>query len=189
MSPRPKRHRRMFSPPKIKGFKPFGIPFVIADSVSLQYEEYEAIRLADYENLSQAQAAIKMDVSRPTFTRIYEKARKKFAEALVDGKSLTIEGGDVEFDKQWFRCKDCNSVFSASGNQVVCPECNSSKVEHINNSLHQWRNGRGFKHGRENNAKDYCICSSCNTKIEHTLGMPCNKIKCPNCGESMIRYI
>jgi len=189
MCPRPKRYRRVFSPPKIKGLKPFGVPFVMSESVSLQYEEYEAIRLADYENLPQVEAAKKMDISRPTFTRIYEKARKKIAEAIVDGKSIIIEGGNVEFDKQWYRCNKCHNVFNAIGNNIVCPNCDSTEIEHINNSIYQWRNGRGKGHGRNRNIEDSCICPNCNTKIKHIQGVPCSESKCPNCGELMVRYI
>ncbi|MDA3780638.1 MAG: DUF134 domain-containing protein [Bacteroidales bacterium] len=189
MCPRPKRYRRVFSPPKIKGLKPFGIPFVGTYSVSLQYEEYETIRLADYENLSQAQAAIEMNISRPTFTRIYEIARKKIAEAIVDGKSIIIEGGDVEFDKQWYRCNNCYNVFNATGNNIVCSECASSEVEHINNSIYQWRNCRGKRHGMKRNVENSCICPNCNTKIKHIPGMPCNEFNCPNCRKSMIRLM
>ena len=59
----------------MEGYKPFGIPRRELDSVTLLFEEYEAIKLADYENLTQEEAALKMNISRPTFTRLYDKAR------------------------------------------------------------------------------------------------------------------
>ncbi|HKL37266.1 MAG TPA: DUF134 domain-containing protein, partial [Bacteroidales bacterium] len=68
MSPRPKRHRKLGKPPKLMGFKPMGVPMSLSENISVQYEEYEALRLADYEDLSHAEAAQKMNVSRPTFT-------------------------------------------------------------------------------------------------------------------------
>lgn len=58
-------------------------------------DEFEAIRLADLEGLYQEEAAARMNVSRPTFGRIIESARRAVAEALVLGKQLRIEGGVV----------------------------------------------------------------------------------------------
>lgn len=63
-------------------------------------DELEALRLADYEGLYHEQGAERMSVSRPTFGRILEAARRKTAEALVYGKSLRIEGGPVEIDRR-----------------------------------------------------------------------------------------
>ncbi len=64
--------------------------------ISLALDEFEALRLADFEGLYQEQAAARMAVSRQTFGRIVEAARRKIAQALVEGKSLSIEGGAVE---------------------------------------------------------------------------------------------
>ena len=72
--PNRRRHRRIKMPLVMEGFKPFGIPMRELEPVVLLFEEYEAIRLADYENLTQEEAAKKMDISRPTFTRVYDKA-------------------------------------------------------------------------------------------------------------------
>ncbi|MBL7113552.1 MAG: DUF134 domain-containing protein, partial [Bacteroidales bacterium] len=113
MSPRRKRHRRVGSPPVIKGFKPFGLPFNQAEGVTLHFEEYEALQLADYKNLSQEDAAKIMNVSRPTFTRIYDSCLKKIARAFAEGRSIVIGGGDVQFDKEWFRCDECNLLFTS----------------------------------------------------------------------------
>ena len=62
----------------------------------LGIDELEALRLADLEGLYQEDAARQMNVSRQTFGRIVAAARKKVAEALVRGRSLRIEGGEVE---------------------------------------------------------------------------------------------
>ena len=107
---RPKQCRRIQSPPLMSGFKPFGIPRSITGEVVLQYDEYEAIRLLDYEGLLQEEAAERMNVSRPTLTRIYSKARQTVAQAFVEGKSLVIEGGSVEFGGQRHRCRRCNRL-------------------------------------------------------------------------------
>jgi len=185
-------------PPVIKGFKPFGVPYRSDEHVSVQYEEYEAIRLADYKNLSQEDAAQCMDVSRPTFTRIYDHARKKIAKAFVEGRAIIVEGGNVEFDKEWFRCNDCNNIFnSKESEKVTCTECGSENIEHINQSIYEWRYGRGYGRmrgrtgrgaaGRTRGKPDYCICPECGYRIKHTPGFPCNDLSCPECGGLMAR--
>ena len=64
--------RKVSSPPVIKGFKPYGLEAGKQNSgfVNLLYEEYEAIRLSDYDHLNHQKASVMMGVSRPTFTRI-----------------------------------------------------------------------------------------------------------------------
>ncbi len=61
----------------------------------LTLDEFEALRLSDLDGLYQEQAAAKMNVSRATFSRIVDEARRKTADALVHGKALRIEGGPV----------------------------------------------------------------------------------------------
>ena len=123
--PRPKQNRKISNPPLMQGFKPFGIPRNMLTSVSLLYDEYEAIRLLDYEGLNQDQAAARMNVSRPTLTRIYEQARRTIALALVEGKMINIEGGNVLFDKEWFRCRRCFKLIGGIENHVRCKDCTS----------------------------------------------------------------
>ena len=73
----------------------------------MNYEEYEAIRLSDFEFFGQVESAKAMGVSRPTFARIYESARRKVAEAFVQGRSIVFEGGKVYFDSEWYSCNKC----------------------------------------------------------------------------------
>jgi predicted DNA-binding protein (UPF0251 family) len=107
----------------MQGFKPFGIPRKDLETVVLKFDEYEAIRLLDYDGLMQEQAAIQMNVSRPTLTRIYENARKTIAKALVEGKMIVIEGGNVDFGKKWFRCRKCHKLVDGIENHVPCNNC------------------------------------------------------------------
>ncbi|AEA33355.1 DUF134 domain-containing protein [Hippea maritima] len=72
-------------------FKPCGIPANTLDRVTLSYDELEAIRLADFEGLYQQQASELMQVSRPTFSRIIERAHQKIADALIHSKAIEIE--------------------------------------------------------------------------------------------------
>jgi uncharacterized protein len=61
------------------------------EEVSLRLDEMEAIRLADYQGLYHAEAAVKMKISRATFGRVLDEARRKVAEAILQGKALKIE--------------------------------------------------------------------------------------------------
>lgn len=88
---RPKKDRCIRCRPNVFYFKPRGIPLIQLEEVCLSLDELEAIRLADYEGLYHEQAAEKMNISRPTFGRILGEARHKLAEAVVDGKALSIE--------------------------------------------------------------------------------------------------
>jgi len=72
-------------------FKPCGIPRAELKSILLTKDEIEAIRLADFEGLYQEDAAREMEISRPTFSRILNSARKKIATALIQGKTIEIE--------------------------------------------------------------------------------------------------
>jgi len=133
--PRPKQCRRIVSPPIMKGFKPIGIPRSQIEDVILQYDEYEALRLLDYEGLVQEEAAEKMNVSRPTLTRIYDNARKIIAKAFVEGKAIVIDGGNVDFGRLWFRCNKCNKLIDGIDNHVPCKNCKSygnSELTQIN---------------------------------------------------------
>ncbi len=100
MSPRNKRIRRVGSPPVLKGFTPVGVPIKKDNVLSILFEEYEAFRLIDYSGLSQEEASKIMNVSRPTFTRIYNSCLKKLAKAFAEGITIHIKGGNVVFDKE-----------------------------------------------------------------------------------------
>jgi uncharacterized protein len=131
--PRKKRQRRMLMPPMIKGMSVTGVRGRKSNEVFLLLEEYEAIRLLDYQMLNQEQAAMEMKVSRPTLTRIYEEARQKVASSFVEGRDIVIQGGKVVFEEEWFRCNQCKFRFNDSGSEKsVCPACGSSDVDSIN---------------------------------------------------------
>ncbi len=123
--PRQKQSRKISSPPLMSGFKPFGIPRTALESVILNIDEYESIRLLDYEGLMQEQEAERMNVSRPTLTRIYESARKAIAKAFVEGKVVLIEGGTVNFENEWFKCKRCFKLIDGLENHKPCRNCDS----------------------------------------------------------------
>ncbi len=111
---RPRKSRKVVTPPRMKGYKPFGLPLCEIETIKLRYEEYESIKMVDYDRLSQDQAASRMNVSRPTFTRIYNKALRTIAKAFVEGKAIEIDGGDYSFEQDWYRCSKCNKLIEGT---------------------------------------------------------------------------
>jgi predicted DNA-binding protein (UPF0251 family) len=120
-------------PPKAKGFNPLGYYGTKSEPISMNLEEYESIRLLDYEGLSQESAAKYMGISRPTLTRIYESARKKIALILIEAKQLRIEGGNFTFSEEWFICLNCESKFNNPGQKEIlsCPLCHDINLQPI----------------------------------------------------------
>ena len=105
--PRPRNFRRICQKPAANYYKPRGIPLSALQHINLTFDELEAIRLADLEGMYQEKAAQEMNISRQTFGRIIESAHKKIADALVNGKALSIDGGNIEFDNSGMESKKC----------------------------------------------------------------------------------
>ena len=122
---RPTRNRKVLNPPRMAGFKPFGMPLCELKIQKLHFDEYESINLINYQSLSQDAAAEMMGISRPTFTRVYNRALKKIAKAFVECMAIEIEGGNVEFEKQWFKCNKCFKLIAGMENHVKCEGCKS----------------------------------------------------------------
>lgn len=98
--PRPKKCRWVGARPQTALFKPHGLPMNRLEQVDLAADELEAIRLADWENLSHEQAAEAMNISRATFGRIVGHARQCIADALIHGKAIVIGGGPVDYQPE-----------------------------------------------------------------------------------------
>jgi uncharacterized protein len=125
--------RKIITPPTIKGFSVFGPLRKKSEKIRLFLEEYESIRLLDFEHMTQEEAAIHMEVSRPTLTRIYENARKKVARSLVEGVDMIISGGEYLFDETWYRCESCKANFSIfEGADHCCPVCKTTGIISLN---------------------------------------------------------
>lgn len=122
---RPLKNRRVCNPPHMIGFKPYGISAGLKGTLQLSYEEYESIMLVNYKMLSQLKAAEAMNISRPTLTRIYNKAIITIAKAFAEGKALEITGGCYRFDHNWYRCKKCYKLIQGIENHLKCENCNS----------------------------------------------------------------
>ena len=102
--PRPRKRRMVCAMPNYNRFGPVDS----LDVVTMSVEEYEAIRLIDNENLNQEEASNLMNVSRTTVQKIYDDARKKIADSIVNGKALKIEGGDYSLCTDSRLYRNCN---------------------------------------------------------------------------------
>jgi predicted DNA-binding protein (UPF0251 family) len=91
---RPRKNCRIGFNPEISYFKPRGIPLMVLEEVRLTVDEREAIRLSDLLNMSHEEAGRHMGVSRATFGRIIQRARKTVADALINGKAIHVAGGN-----------------------------------------------------------------------------------------------
>ncbi|HUX42695.1 MAG TPA: DUF134 domain-containing protein [Rectinemataceae bacterium] len=98
--PRPVNERRLGIPISSRTIAPIGSLEGELEGVFLGLDEAEALRLADLEGLYQEAAARSMGVSRQTFGRIVESARRKVADAVLNGKALRIEGGEVSLRQE-----------------------------------------------------------------------------------------
>lgn len=139
---KPRKKRNVLYPPWTYYFKPHGHkPFEPGDEVIMTIDEYESIRLADHENLKQKEASKKMNISRPTFTRLVGGARKKIADAMVNGKTMKIEGGSYVFLRNRLVCMSCGNIWDTDKrkNEHTCSACNSHRIDDI---------GRRFGRGK-----------------------------------------
>lgn len=133
--PRPRKWRNVCCLPDNNRFGPLDVPASADDAVHMTVDEYEAIRLIDLEGLTQEACAKQMNIARTTVQGIYNEARKKLAESLVNGKILWIEGGEYRLcDGMHAGCGrsnchrfGCNRDF-AEQNKVLNPQETISEV-------------------------------------------------------------
>lgn len=127
---RPKSLRKVVKPPGFKGYRPYGASGAKGEAVELLYEEYEALKLADYDLMNHHEASELMGVSRATFARIYERARRKMALALVEVKEIKSVYGHAWLDKSWYVCNQCQARFTIPSTiqSMNCPVCSSSHI-------------------------------------------------------------
>lgn len=108
---RPMKARKVCCLPETNLFGPLNRRHATGDEIVMSVEEYETIRLIDQEGLMQEECADRMDVARTTVQRIYISARKKLAEAIVEGVTLKIEGGSYKLcsddEQDHFFCRNC----------------------------------------------------------------------------------
>ena len=101
--PRPTKWRKVCCLPESKLFGPVGPGKGRAEVIVMTVDEYETIRLIDYEGMTQEECAKSMNVARTTVQRIYNDARKKISSIFVEGNLLRIEGGDYRLFNDYER--------------------------------------------------------------------------------------
>ena len=143
--PRPRRIKRIFFNPKVTYFKPAGIRMIDLQETILTKEELEAIRLIDYENTSQTKAGGKMKISQPTLSRLLTSARKKIANALINGQAIKIQGGNFEMVQPRGMGRSggggrMGGGFAAGpGGNCVCPKCGHKSQHPIGTPCYQMK--------------------------------------------------
>ena len=124
---RPKYCRKIGCEPGANYYRPEGIPSADLEEIIITLDEFEALRLADFECFYQENCAEKMNISRQTFGRIIDSARKKIADALIHGKALRIEGGIVSLEENGeMICSACDhstQCFKKNNEDHSCPRC------------------------------------------------------------------
>lgn len=93
---RPRKWRKVCCLPNSNRFGPLNSHVNDENFVTMTIDEYETIRLIDLEGFTQEECSNQMNIARTTVQGIYNDARKKLAESLVNGKVLRIEGGDYK---------------------------------------------------------------------------------------------
>lgn len=113
---RARKRRRIGQLPKLDYFTPLGNKET-DEVIILTLDELESLRLADMQGMYHEDAAKLMGISRATFGRILEDARKKVSEAIIQGKALRVEGGLTTL----------NVKSQRSNEFCVCPVCGYKK--------------------------------------------------------------
>jgi uncharacterized protein len=117
---RPKKCRWVETEPGVTFFKPRGIPLRSLEQMVITVDELEAMRLADFLEMTQEEVAQKMQVSRPTVTRMLARVHRAVAEALVNGKAICIEGGDYRLGQQCGSCGQGAALGSGEARLDCC---------------------------------------------------------------------
>lgn len=139
---RPVKRRRICSEPDYDSFVPQGIPS--CETIMLSIDEYETIRIIDLERCTQEQCAKQMDVARTTVTALYESARGKIADSIVNGKRLLISGGQYSICEGL--SQNCCNKFCRKKNNNVCDILVKSKGENMMRIAVTYENGEVFQH-------------------------------------------
>lgn len=142
--PRPQRCRRVCSEPEYSCFEPEGVKN--PETVVLYVDEYEVIRLVDFEKQNHEECAVIMDISRTTVTEIYERARYKISDCIINGKQLVISGGNYRIcngifklccNKQCKRNEEKNIIAKGIDNMRIAVTYNNGEVfQHFGHTEH-----------------------------------------------------
>ncbi|WP_414468674.1 DUF134 domain-containing protein [Methanobacterium sp. ACI-7] len=187
---RPKKFRQILQEPQNRCFEPHSKENIEGSkSIEITVDEFEAIRLRDYNSAKQKEAAKDMEISQPTFNRILTSGRKKIARALIEGKNIKIKGGILMAND--YKCKNCGFKWSSPEKEYEkCPECKSEDISKIDIEEVQktvgkpgMRQRRGYGgQGMGAGSPRVCKCNQCGYESSKTPGVPCRNFKCPECG-------
>lgn len=167
--PRPQRCRRICREPDYDCFCPNGI--ASKEAVIISVDEYEVIRLIDYEKKTHVQCAMQMNISRTTVTEIYEAARYKVADSIVNGKRLQIFGGNYRICDGNANdcCSQSCSRFDGKEEKIIIP----NKGENVMRVAVTYEQGEIFQHfGHTEQFKIYDIKDQAieSEKVVNTMG-------------------
>jgi len=113
---RPKKYRIVKLDPKISKFSPRGKPGR-PDEVELKMDEFEALRLADYQGLGQKEASKSMRISQQTFSRILARARNLIARGITTGCVIRIQGGQYIISSRIDNPTNKNPIIKATSSK------------------------------------------------------------------------
>ena len=170
---RPRIKRRIEKFPNITYYKPVGVPLSVLEEVVITFDELEAARLTSLKGMQQIDAAKKMGISQPTIHRLMLSFDKKITDALINGKAIRIEGGDI-------MPRGDGTGPAGAGGYGRGRGRGQAQGQGYGRSRGGPGRGQGF--GGPNN----CKCPKCGAILPHQRGMPCNKMKCPKCGTPMV---
>ena len=149
-------------------FEPCGRSMDSTEKVSITIDELETLRLNYLEQLNQSEAAIRMQIHQSTFQRTLRKTLEKITDALVNGKTIRIKGGN----------------YIMPGGNGTGPQGQGAMT---GRGLRGAGRGQGGRRAGFAGPEGACRCPSCGYEQPHQLGVPCNQSKCPECGTFMVR--
>ncbi|GKU23194.1 DUF134 domain-containing protein [Clostridium folliculivorans] len=125
--PRPRKCRKVCCLPEREIYGPLDVSVNEDNLIIMTVDEYETIRLIDLEGFTQEDCANQMNIARTTVQGIYNEARRKLAESLVNGKVLKIQGGDYEL---------CSEVKIGCSNGRCCRHRCKRELAHKEDKSH-----------------------------------------------------
>ncbi len=168
---RPRKRRMIHFEHNVRHFKPSGTCLKDLEEVNITIDELEAFRLSYIEDMKQETAAEKMQVHQSTYQRTLQKTLQKVADALVNGKSIRIEGGDYTMPRK-----------DGTGPMGEGPVGGQNRRK----GQRRCHSGKGKEAGSTESGQN-CRCPDCGYEQTHSPGVPCAQINCPKCGKSMVR--
>jgi len=168
---RPRKRRMVNFEHDSRHFKPYDVCIENMDEVNITIDELEALRLSYLEKIKQNDAAMKMEVHQSTFQRMLQRTLEKISDALVNGKSIRVEGGN----------------YTMPGKDGTGPRGEGPIAGQGRGQRGQGRGNRNGNRPISTAPGGQCKCPSCGYEKAHQPGTPCTQINCPKCGSSMIR--